>query len=107
MTNDVGRPPSGQALVSDEAGFRLHPAGFDPSRMPYQPFTVEAGQVWRSEGYSMCTDGDVSRDEDGAPRYEAWRFANDEEDYIEGCGWLEVRLHEIVETDRSGSLVVY
>jgi hypothetical protein len=33
MTNDVGRAPSGQALVSDEAGSRLHPSGFDPSHI--------------------------------------------------------------------------
>lgn len=29
----VVRAPAGQALVSDEAGSRLHPSGFDPSRV--------------------------------------------------------------------------
>jgi hypothetical protein len=32
VAQDIGRVPSGQALVSDEAATHLHPSGFDPSR---------------------------------------------------------------------------
>lgn len=45
-------------------------------------------------------------DERGDPTVELWRFAG-EDDGEEGFGWLEVRLHEVVETERSGLLAVY
>lgn len=54
--NDVLARPSGQALVSDEAGSRLHPSGFDPSRetpfaqrrhLKYVPPCDEGGAVRR------------------------------------------------------------
>lgn len=94
-----------QALVSDQANLRCpDPSGFDPSRLPYRPFTLEAGQVWRSEGYAMFVDYEA--DSRGDPTVELWRFAG-EDDCQEGYGWLEVRLHEIVDTDRSGTLAVY
>lgn len=87
--------PSDQALVaSDQAAARLAPPGFDPSSWHY-----------RSQGYAMCTI-ETGRDADGAPISDMWTFAN-EDDYVEGHGWLEVRVHEIVETERSGALAVY
>lgn len=90
------RAPSGQALApsasSQQAVSPL--TGFDPSRVHY-----------RSQGYAMCTI-DTGRDGDGAPTGEMWTFAS-EDDYAEGYGWLEVRVHEIVETERSGALAVY
>lgn len=69
-------------------------SGFDPSRKHY-----------RSQGYAMCLI-DTGRDSSGAPISEMWAFAS-EDDYVEGHGWLEVRVHEIVETERSGALAVY
>lgn len=60
---------------------------------------------YRSEGYAMCFI-ETGRDEHGAPLREVWAFAS-EDDYIEGHGWLEVRVHEVVETERSGALAVY
>lgn len=53
----------------------------------------------------MCTI-ETGRDSDGAPISDMWTFAN-EDDYVEGFGWLEVRIHEIVQTERSGALAVY
>jgi hypothetical protein len=79
-------------------------SGFDPSRIPYRPFSVEAGQVWRSEGYAMFIDHE--RDARGDPTVETWRFAG-EDDGEDGFGWLEVHLHEVVDTARSGVLAVY
>jgi hypothetical protein len=49
---------------------------------------------------------DTGRDADGAPISEVWAFAN-EDDYSLGDGWLELRIHEVVDTERSGTLVVY
>jgi len=87
--------PSDQALaVPVEPASSLAPSGFDPSRRHY-----------RSQGYAMCTI-ETGRDSDGAPISDMWTFAN-EDDYVEGHGWLEVRVHEIVETERSGALAVY
>lgn len=79
-------------------------SGFDPSRMPYRPFHLEAGQVWRSQGYAMVIDH--QSDFRGDPTLDMWRFAN-EDDGTDGFGWLEVRVHEITETERSGTLAVY
>lgn len=42
MKKDVGARPAGQALVSDEAGSRLHPSGFDPSRAGQLSRLIEA-----------------------------------------------------------------
>jgi len=60
---------------------------------------------YRSQEYAMCTI-DTGLDSDGAPTGEMWTFAG-EDDGVEGYGWLEVRVHEIVETERSGALAVY
>jgi hypothetical protein len=49
---------------------------------------------------------DDGRDPDGAPLREVWCFAN-EDTGSHGDGWLELRIHEIVETARSGTLAVY
>jgi hypothetical protein len=49
---------------------------------------------------------DHGRDADGAPLHEVWGFA-DEDSGSEGDGWLELRVHEIVQTERSGTLAVY
>ena len=76
--------------ITPEAGHM----GFDPSCGHY-----------RSQLYAMCTI-DTGRDSDGAPISEMWTFAS-EDDYVEGYGWLEVRVHEIVETEHSGTLAVY
>ena len=86
--------PTEQALVSDQAAERLDPTGFDPSR-----------GLYRSQLYAMCLI-ETGRDSDGAPISEMWTFAS-EDDYVEGYGWLEVRVHEIVETEHSGTLAVY
>ena len=67
---------------------------FDPSHKHY-----------RSQGYAMCTI-ETGRDADGAPISDMWTFAT-EDDRAEGHGWLEVRVHEIVETAHSGTLAVY
>jgi hypothetical protein len=72
----------------------LGPSGFDPSRSHY-----------RSQAYAMCTI-ETGRDSDGAPTSDMWTFAN-EDDCVEGYGWLEVHVHEIVQTERSGALAVY
>lgn len=69
-------------------------SGFDPSRMHY-----------RSQEYAMCTI-ETGRDADGAPISDMWTFA-DETSGVEGYGWLDVRVHEIVETEQSGTLAVY
>jgi len=91
---DGGASPDGdRALVSDQAAPRLAPSGFDPSR------------VYRSQGYAMATF-DQGRDADGAPLHEVWGFA-DEDSGSEGDGYLELRIHEIVETQKSGTLAVY
>lgn len=63
-----------------------------------------AGQVYRSQGYAMFTD--YVADSQGDPTAELWRFAG-EEDPTEGFGYLEIRVHEIVETAASGTLAVY
>jgi len=63
-----------------------------------------AGDVYYSVGYSMFVDH-VS-DEHGDPVVELWRFAG-EDDYPDGNGWLQIRVHEIVETKQSGRLAVY
>ncbi|UIJ43743.1 hypothetical protein LZK98_11640 [Sphingomonas cannabina] len=90
-----GRVPDGTGLSSvDRSPTGLGASRFDPSRKHY-----------RSQGYAMCTI-DSGRDRDGAPISEVWTFAS-EDDYVEGYGWLEVRVHEIVETERSGALAVY
>ncbi len=99
-----GRAPAGQALVQAPSPAVSAASGFDPSRIPYSPLNPEVGQVWRSEEYAMCCE--YSRDERGDPTVEFWRFAN-EDDGVEGYGWLEVRVHDIVGTDRSGTLAVY
>lgn len=67
--------------------------GFDPAR------------IYRSQGYAMATF-DEGRDADGAPLREVWGFAN-EDTGSEGDGWLELRIHEIVQTEKSGTLAVY
>ncbi|ARR53511.1 hypothetical protein HY78_08785 [Rhizorhabdus wittichii DC-6] len=48
-----------------------------------------------------------SNDSRGDPTVEAWLFTQCEEDGCEGYGWLEIDVHEIVETERSGTLAVY
>lgn len=69
-------------------------AGFDPACKHY-----------RSQDYGMALF-DEGRDTDGAPLREVWGFAN-EDSGTDGYGWLELRIHEIVETERSGTLAVY
>lgn len=66
---------------------------------------VEAGQVYRSQDYAMCTV-DQGRDSDGAPMREMWMFAG-EDDGVEGYGHLIVSVREIVETKSCGVLAVY
>lgn len=66
---------------------------------------IEDGQSYRSQGYAMATF-DQGRDADGAPLHEVWGFA-DEDSGSDGDGWLDLRIHEIVETQHSGTLVVY
>lgn len=63
-----------------------------------------AGSVWRSQGYAMFIDH-VS-DFQGDPTVELWRFSG-EDDPNEGEGHLEVTIHEIVDTQASGTLAVY
>lgn len=60
--------------------------------------------LYRSQGYAMCIDHTC--DYAGDPTVEIWRFAN-EDDGSDGDGWLEVRVDEIVQTERSGTLAVY
>jgi hypothetical protein len=43
MTQDNGRDPSGQALVSDQAPAHLHPSGFDPSRVEGEEYRLSNG----------------------------------------------------------------
>jgi hypothetical protein len=62
------------------------------------------GAVYRSEGYGMFIDH-VS-DAAGDPTVELWRFCGEDEEE-QGCGHLEIRVHEIVSTERSGKLAVY
>ena len=45
MNKDLGRAPSGQALVSDEAPMGLHPSGFDPSRR-FRLLGFATGHYW-------------------------------------------------------------
>ena len=80
--------------MTDDPARTPEPAGFDPSRKHY-----------RSQDYAMCSI-DTGRDSDGAPISEMWIFEN-EDHPAEGNGWLEVRVHEIVETQQSGTLAVY
>jgi hypothetical protein len=72
----------------------LGPTGFDPSR------------VYRSEPYPMITV-DEGRDGDGAPLREVWAFANEDTGSGEGDGFLELRIREVIQTERSGTIVVY
>lgn len=65
---------------------------------------VIAGTVYRSEGYAMFTE--YGPDHRGDPTIERWSFAG-EDDCTEGYGCLEIRVHEIVPTEKSGTLVVY
>ncbi len=91
--NDMARPTD-PALVSDQAASHLAPSGFDPSR-----------SIYRSQDYAMCTI-DQGRDSDGAPLSEVWTFAG-EDDGVEGYGHLVVRVHEVIQTQASGTLAVY
>ena len=48
VEDSSGARPSDQALVSDEAGSRLHPSGFDPSRKTFafvKDGLGDAGQI--------------------------------------------------------------
>jgi len=73
--------------------------------VPAQKGSVMEERVYRSQGYAMATF-DQGRDADGAPIHEVWGFA-DEDSGSEGDGYLELRIHEIVETQKSGTLAVY
>lgn len=66
--------------------------------------TLTAGQVYKSEGYSMFVD--YVSDYRGDPTVEQWRFSG-EDDGSDGFGWLQLRIQEIVPTIRSGTLAVY
>ena len=94
MEKDLGRVPAepGSRERSPSAG--SSPTGFDPSR-----------SLYRSQGYAMALF-EQGRDADGASSCEVWGFA-DEESGSEGDGWLDLRIHEIVETERSGTIAVY
>jgi len=61
--------------------------------------------AYRSQGYAMVLVNQ-GRDADGAPLREVWAFA-DEDSGSEGDGWLDLTIHEIVRTEKSGTLVVY
>lgn len=50
---------------------------------------------------------DHVQDCQGDPTVELWRFQADETDGCDGYGWLELSIHEVVETERSGTLAVY
>lgn len=63
------------------------------------------GAVYRSEPYSMFIE--YAPDARGDPTVELWRFTSCEDDGEDGYGRLEIRVHEIVETERSGTLAVY
>lgn len=73
--------------------------------MPVNAETLAAGDRFRSQQYAMCMI-ETGRDSDGAPANEVWAFAS-EDDHVEGHGWLELRIHEIVETRISGVVAVY
>jgi len=64
----------------------------------------EAGKVYRSEGYQMYID--YVSDMQGDPVVELWRFRMEDDPY-DGDGYLELAVHEIVETEKSGTLAVY
>lgn len=65
---------------------------------------IEAGMCLRSQGYSMWLDH--TPDANGDPTIETWVFTAEGE-AEEGHGWLEVAVHEVIATERSGTLVVY
>ena len=64
-----------------------------------------AGDVYHSEPYSMFIE--YAPDERGDPTVELWRFTSCEDDGEDGAGYLELRVHEILETKYSGTLAVY
>ena len=66
--------------------------------------TPNAGETYKSEGYSMFVD--YVSDYRGDPTVEQWRFSG-EDDGSDGFGWLQLRVHEVVKTRHSGTLAVY
>lgn len=67
--------------------------------------TPSAGVTYRCPGVQMFVAYD--RDASGDPTVEVWRWASSEDDPHDGYGCLEITVHEIVETTRSGTLAVY
>lgn len=65
---------------------------------------LKAGDEYYSEAYSMCLDH--ASDIEGNPTIECWRFSQ-EDDSEDAHGHLHIRVHEIIETANSGTLVVY
>ncbi|QUT04006.1 hypothetical protein KFK14_12705 [Sphingobium phenoxybenzoativorans] len=65
---------------------------------------AKSGGVYRSEGYGMFTD--YAPDFRGDLTIELWRFSG-EDDPQEGFGYLEISVHEIVETSSSGTIAIY
>lgn len=99
MTEEnMGASPNGVGL-SSASPIEPVPVSPVPASIPC------AGEIYRSEEYAM-TLIDTGRDSDGAPIAEMWAFAS-EDDGVEGYGWLEVRVHEIVPSEHSGTLAVY
>jgi len=65
---------------------------------------IEVGKTYSSIGFAMKLY--CEPDDHGDPVIEKWSLAFKEED-DDGDGWLEIYVHEIVETERSGTLAVY
>ena len=86
MTTDVGRDPTGQALVSDGAGQAVSTlTGFDPSRIRVLvacEYSATVRDAFRARGFDawsidlLPTEGD--------PR---WHIQHDLIDYIDKGGW--------------------
>ncbi len=65
---------------------------------------IVAGLTYRSEGYGMYVE--YMPDSRGDPTVEVWAFET-EDSGCDGSGWLEITVHEIVVTEKSGTLAVY
>jgi len=63
------------------------------------------GQIFKSSPVPMNITH--SPDSRGDPTVENWVFASDLGDDEDGCGWLELRIHEVIDTRKSGTLITY
>lgn len=67
---------------------------------------VSAGDLFIQSGVGMYVEYELDAARD--PTIERWRFStNDEDSGHDGDGRFEIRVHEIVKTEKSGTLAVY